>query len=50
MSKMVFYVLLPAITFVKVTPAVTATLLAHWWPIAVNVVLSVCGGLGISFS
>ncbi|KAK9833536.1 hypothetical protein WJX81_002947 [Elliptochloris bilobata] len=47
LSKMVFYVLLPAITFVKVTPAVSAGLLAHWWPIAVNVVLSVGGGLGL---
>ncbi len=44
---MVFYVLLPAITFVKVTPAVTAALLAHWWPIVVNVVATVCGGLGL---
>ncbi len=47
LSKMVFYVLLPAITFVKVTPAVTAALLAHWWPIVVNVVATVCGGLGL---
>ena len=44
---MVFYVLLPAITFVKVTPAVTAPLLARWWPIAANVALSICGGLGL---
>ena len=47
LSKMVFYVLLPAITFVKVTPAVTAPLLARWWPIAANVALSICGGLGL---
>lgn len=46
LSEMVFYVLLPAITFVKVTPAVTAPLLAHWWPIAANVALSICVGLG----
>lgn len=44
---MVSYVLLPAITFVKVTPAVTAPLLARWWPIAANVALSICGGLGL---
>ena len=47
LSKMVFYVLLPAITFVKVTPAVTAPLLARWWPIAAIVALSICGGLGL---
>lgn len=40
LSKMVFYLLLPAITFVKVTPAVSADLLRQWWPIAANIVIT----------
>jgi len=47
MSKVGFYLLLPAITFVKVAEAVDATILRAWWPLAANLVFSI--GVGIAF-
>ena len=47
MSKVGFYLLLPAITFVKVAEAVDAQILKAWWPLAANLVFSI--GVGIAF-
>ena len=50
MSKVGFYLLLPAITFVKVAEAVDATILRAWWPLAANLAFSILVGIGAGYA
>ena len=47
MSKIGFYLLLPAITFVKVAEAVDASILREWWPLAANLCFSIFLGAAL---
>ena len=50
MSKVGFYLLLPAITFVKVAEAVDATILRAWWPLAANLAFSIFVGIAAGYA
>ena len=50
MSKIGFYLLLPAITFVKVAEAVDASILRDWWPLAANLCFSILLGAALGFA
>ena len=50
MSKIGFYLLLPAITFVKVAEAVDASILREWWPLAANLCFSIFLGAALGFA
>ena len=50
MSKIGFYLLLPAITFVKVAEAVDANILREWWPLAANLCFSIFLGAALGFA
>jgi predicted permease len=50
MSKIGFYLLLPAITFVKVAEAVDASVLREWWPLAANLCFSIFLGAALGFA
>jgi len=50
LSKIGFYLLLPAITFVKVAEAVDASILREWWPLAANLCFSIFLGALLGFA
>ena len=50
MSKIGFYLLLPAITFVKVAEAVDASVLREWWPLAANLCFSILLGAALGYA